>query len=75
MDSPTLCESIRDSSLWQATSRQPEHVWGGGWRFNSSAAPLPLDAGQELDEALATLLSAPETVRARRWPWRTLRRY
>jgi hypothetical protein len=75
MDSSTLCDSIRDSSLWHANTREPEHVWGGGWRFGSSAVPMQYDAGQELDEALAALLSAPEAVRSRRWPRRAARRY
>jgi hypothetical protein len=74
MDTPTLRDSIRDSSLWHATSRQPEHVWGGGWRFGLSATPVEQDAGKDLDEALAALLSAPETVRTRRWA-RRARRY
>ncbi len=77
MESPTLCESIRDSSLWHANSRQPEHIWGGGWRFNSSAALEHSDAGDDLDAALTALLGAPEVVRSRRWPLRAprFRRY
>ena len=74
MDRPTLCDSIRDSSFWHATSRRPEHVWGGGWRFGYSATPMEQDAGKDLDEALAALLSAPETVWTRRWA-RRARRY